>query len=203
MERQIIKINQEKCVGCRLCVDACSQDALQLIDGKATLVDDSYCDGLGMCLPQCPVDAIEVIVADTVPFNKKKSNVKIKTRSTESQLNQWPIQLHLVRENADFFKQSNLLIAADCVPFTFANFHETLLADKSLVMACPKLDETSSYVGKLAKIFQNEIKSITLVIMEVPCCSGLRRIVEAALELSGREIPVRELIVSLHGEILN
>ncbi len=199
--RQIIKIDQEKCVGCGLCVNACMQDALQMIDGKATLVNDSYCDGLGMCLPQCPVDAISVTQTKK-EYNESSSNTKLKNEFERSALKQWPVQLHLVRPTADFFKDSNILIAADCVPFALNNFHGTLLENKSLVIACPKLDEKSGYIEKLAQIFrENSIKTITVAIMEVPCCSGLDRLVKNALEISAKDIPIRTVVVNLDGTI--
>ncbi len=199
--RQIIKIDQEKCIGCSLCVNACMQDALQMVNGKATLVNDSYCDGLGMCLPQCPVDAISITETQK-EYKEDSSNVKLKNDAEPSALKQWPVQLHLVRPNADFFKNSNILIAADCVPFALNNFHGTLLNKKSLVIACPKLDEKSNYVEKLAQIFStNDIKTITIAIMEVPCCGGLDRLVKQALELSGEDIPLRTVVVNLDGTI--
>ncbi len=199
--RSIIKIDEDKCVGCSLCVNACEQDALKLIDGKAKLISDEYCDGLGMCLPQCPTDAITVTETSS-DFKEEYQNVKIKNVSAPSALRQWPIQLHLVREDAQFFKDSNILVAADCVPFTLNNFHGSMLDGKSLVMACPKLDETSSYIDKLANIFKvNNIKTITLAIMEVPCCGGLDFIVKNAIEKAGVDIPVKKIIVNLDGTI--
>ncbi len=199
--RSIIKIDKSKCVGCALCVNACVQDALKLVNGKAKLVSDEYCDGLGMCLPQCPTDAISITTTSS-DFNQEKSNVKIKNDAAPSALRQWPVQLHLVRENAEFFKDSNLLIAADCVPFTLNNFHGSMLDGKSLIIACPKLDDTSPYVEKLANIFKNNnIKTITLAIMEVPCCSKLDFIVKQALDLAGVDIPIRNVIVNLNGTI--
>lgn len=201
MNRSVIKIDEEKCVGCSLCVNACTQDALQLIDGKAKLISDEYCDGLGMCLPQCPVDAIS-ITQTHVEFDKEKSNFKLRKHVEQSALRQWPIQLHLVRSDAEFFKNSNLLVAADCVSFALNNFHGNLLDKKSLVIACPKLDDTSEYVSKLAKIFENGIKTITVAIMEVPCCRGLDYLVEQALEMSGLDIPVKKIVVSIDGRVL-
>ncbi len=201
MKRSIIKIDEDKCIGCSLCVNACTQDALQLIDGKAKLVSDEYCDGLGMCLPQCPVDAISVTQTET-EFKQSASNVKLKQDNSPSALRQWPVQLHLVRPNAEFFKNPNILVAADCVPFALNNFHGTLLQDKSLVIACPKLDETSTYVEKLAQIFQlNDVKTVTIAIMEVPCCSGLERLTREAVRISGMDIPVRVVIVNLDGTV--
>lgn len=199
MERNIIRIDESKCIGCSLCVNACTQDALKLIDNKAVLVSDDYCDGLGMCLPQCPVDAITVSTTE-IEFDRSKSNIKL--TSSASALNQWPIQLHLVSPQAEFFKNSNLLVAADCVAFSYGGFHEKLLDGKSLVIACPKLDDTDSYVEKLAIILkENSIKTITLAIMEVPCCGGLRNILQKAIVLSGVNIPLREVIVARNGEI--
>ncbi len=201
MKRAIIQINEEKCVGCSLCVNACTQDALQLIDGKAKLVSDEYCDGLGMCLPQCPVDAISITETET-EFNREVSNVKLKQGEEPSALRQWPVQLHLVRPDAQFFHKSNILVAADCVAFSLNNFHGNLLEGKSLAIACPKLDETGTYIDKLATIFAtNEIKTITVAIMEVPCCGGLDYIVNQALEKSGKDIPIRKVVVTIDGHV--
>lgn len=201
MERSVIKINEEKCVGCGLCVNACVQDALQLIDGKAKLVSEEYCDGLGMCLPQCPVDAIS-ITSTKKDFDGVKTNFKLKNNLEESALKQWPVQLHLVRSDAEFFKDSNLLVAADCVAYALNNFHGNLLNGKSLAIACPKLDDTNEYVSKMTKILQNGVKTVTVAIMEVPCCRGLDIIVREAIELSGLDIPVKKIVISVDGRVL-
>lgn len=201
--RKIIEINEEKCIGCSLCVNACNQDALQLIDGKAKLVDDSYCDGLGMCLPQCPVDAIKITDVQNSDFNKTRQNIKLKNINETTPLKQWPIQLKLVRPTAEFFRDSNILIAADCASFTNPQVYNNLVIDKSIVIACPKLDQDNEYVGKLAQIFSsNNIKTITLAIMEVPCCSGLKHIINQALELSNLSIPIKEIIIGIDGRII-
>ncbi|MFV0424310.1 MAG: ATP-binding protein [Bacilli bacterium] len=201
--RKIIEINEEKCIGCSLCVNACNQDALQLIDGKAKLVDDSYCDGLGMCLPQCPVDAIKITDVQNSDFNKTRQNIKLKNINETTPLKQWPIQLKLVRPTAEFFRDSNILIAADCTSFTNPQVYNNLVIDKSIVIACPKLDQDNEYVSKLAQIFSsNNIKTITLAIMEVPCCSGLKYIINQALELSNLSIPIKEIIIGIDGRII-
>ncbi len=201
MKRSIIKIDQEKCIGCSLCVNACTQDALQMIDGKATLVSEQYCDGLGMCLPQCPVDAISITTDSNSEFDNERSNITLKDDSSASALRQWPVQLHLVREDAAFFKDSNLLIAADCVPFTYPNFHSKMLDKKSLVIACPKLDNTEIYIQKIANIIaKNDIRTITVAIMEVPCCSKLLRIVNEAISIS-KPVPLRTVVINLDGTI--
>lgn len=201
MKRNIISIDKDKCVGCSLCVNACTQDALKLIDGKATLVSSDYCDGLGMCLPQCPVDAITIVEEENTSFDKTRDNITLKTTTTPSALRQWPIQLNLVRTNAEFFKNSNLLIAADCVPFAYADFHSNLLNGKSLALGCPKFDDANAYVEKLAEIINlNDLKTITVAIMEVPCCSKLLRIVQEAISMS-KDVPLRVVTINLDGTV--
>ncbi len=203
MKRHIIKIDENKCVGCSLCVNACTQDALKMVDGKAKLVDESYCDGLGVCLPQCPVDAITITDTDASTFNEAQNNIKLKEGNQTSALNQWPVQLHLLRESASFFENSNLAIIADCVAYANANTHQNLIANKSIAIACPKLDDTSSYTQKLANIMKlNNIKTVTVAIMEVPCCTKLNMIAKEAIRLSGKDIPLREVTIGLNGDVL-
>lgn len=230
MQRKVIQIDQEKCIGCGLCANACLQGAIQLIDGKAKLVSESYCDGLGMCLPQCPMDAISMVEKDADEFIVERRNLKLKTNnpsgsgcgcpstqakvidqvdagpapsgSQPSRLRQWPVQLHLLNPAAPYFQDANLLICADCVMTAYGDFQEKLLKDRALAIACPKLDNTEGYVDKLAQIFSlNNIRTIVVARMEVPCCGGIVNILKQALAKSGKDIPVRELTISVDGKI--
>lgn len=238
--RKIIKIDEEKCDGCGLCIPACEEGALRVVEGKATLVKDIYCDGLGNCLGECPQDAITMIEREAEPFDEKavedrlqvvdEENRRLKLKETpaccggnllegmekertgpdskvdnyepEAELGHWPVQLHLVSPEARFFHDKDLLIAADCVPFAFADFHRQFLAGKSLVIGCPKLDDVELYHQKLVQIFKlNRLKSVTLLHMEVGCCFGLSRLVNAALKDAGIDIPFKEIIIGVDGSI--
>ncbi|MEJ8553004.1 ATP-binding protein [Tepidibacter sp. Z1-5] len=218
MKRQIIEINQEKCIGCGLCANACHQGAIQIIDGKAKLMSDSYCDGLGMCLPTCPVDAIKLTEKETVKFdqsrkgyatNKKKTSggcpgsaSKIVKNTTQSQLNQWPVQLKLVSPSADFWDNANILIAADCCAYSYSNFHNDFMKNKITVIGCPKLDDNQYYIDKLTEIFKTKnINSITVTRMSVPCCGGLVRAVKEAILNSNTKALYNEFIISTDGNI--
>jgi NAD-dependent dihydropyrimidine dehydrogenase PreA subunit/phosphohistidine swiveling domain-containing protein len=276
MKRSIIHIDEDKCNGCGLCVPACHEGAIKIIDGKARLAGDSLCDGLGACLGECPQGAITIEERDADQYNEiealenimkegpasveahlkhlkehgqteyvdiaeqylkeKRQNImqdkkpsegsacgcpgaamrdlRQKPRTSEpgsmaagplqSELQQWPIQLRLLNPHAPFFQDADLLVCADCAPFTYADFHRKFLKGKVLVMFCPKLDEDlDGYVEKLTAIFKdNTIKSITIVRMEVPCCGGTERIVEEALKRSGKNIILRGYTISLQGEII-
>ncbi len=232
MKRKIIEIDREKCNGCGQCVSACHEGAIQMVDGKAQLVSDIYCDGLGDCIGECPVDAIKIIEREAQAFDeeavaKRTANMKKpsppaggcpgmrafsfnsnkpSTNEPEavgtSALTQWPIQLHLVPVQAPFWQDSDLLVAADCTAVAYPDLHAKLLKGKSLVIACPKLDDTSNYVDKLTAIFkENDIKSITVARMVVPCCSKISVLVEAALMASGKHIPCRNIVINLDGTI--
>lgn len=231
--RDIVKIDEEKCNGCGLCIPSCAEGAIQIIDGKARLVKDIFCDGLGACLGKCPQNAITIIKRDADEFDEEAAEEHIKTiKNTEpvtgscpstqtiqfktkdglkpeikekniSRISSWPVQLKLLPPTASFLKGADLLITADCVPFAYANFHEDMLNDKVLAVGCPKLDDATLYRNKLAEIFRsNNIQSITVVNMEVPCCFGLKRLVQEALELSGKKIPFRQETISIKGEKL-
>ncbi len=232
MKRQIIEINEDTCIGCGLCVNACNQGAIQIVDGKAKLISDSYCDGLGMCLPKCPVDAIKLIEKDTEEFEKKrkgyakkesiknsscgcpgsankvlttkaKSEVKSETVNVESELSQWPVQLKLVSPLADFWDGADLLVAADCCAYAYGNFHQDFIKNKITVIGCPKLDDVGYYTDKLTEIFKNkDVKSITVTRMSVPCCSGIVHAVKTALNNSGKSIKYEETIISPDGIII-
>ena len=235
--RKIIKIDEEKCNGCGLCIPNCAEGALAIVDGKAKIVKDIFCDGLGACLGHCPQDALEVIERDALDFDEaavidfvksqevepkphahinkpsgcpgsqmkqitrnetKDSNVKI-----TSKLSQWPVQLMLVPVNAPYFKGADLLITADCVPFAYANYHNDFLKDKAVVVGCPKLDDSNYYAQKLSEIIkENDLESITVLRMEVPCCGGIAAAAKTARDKSGIEIPVKVITISLEGEVL-
>ncbi len=205
--RKIIKIDEDKCDGCGLCIPSCEEGALQIVDGKARLVKDIYCDGLGNCLGECPQDAIELIEREAEPFDEKAveerlEKLKLSDNTPEAELSHWPVQLHLVNPQARFLKNADLLIAADCVPFAHADFHRTFLAERSLLIGCPKLDDVEAYHQKLIEIFkQNDLKTVTLVHMEVGCCFGLSKLVKSALQEAGVNTPLEEIIVGVDGSI--
>lgn len=201
MIRKIIKINQEKCNGCGLCVDACHEGAIDLIDGKAQLTRENYCDGLGDCLPTCPTDAISFETREAPAFDKA-AVLAAQQESGETQLSQWPVQIKLVPVNAPYFDNANLLIAADCTAYAYNNFHKEFIKNRVTLIGCPKLDEVD-YSEKLTEIIsQNSIKSVTVVRMEVPCCGGIENAVKTALQNSGKFIPWSVVTISTDGRIL-
>jgi NAD-dependent dihydropyrimidine dehydrogenase PreA subunit len=204
MIRKIIKINQELCNGCGLCVDACHESAIGLINGKAALLRDDYCDGLGNCLPACPTNAITFEEREALAFNEEevKKNIANAEVPCLSQLNQWPVQIKLVPVNAPYFTGSNLLIAADCTAYAYGNFHNEFMKNKITLIGCPKLDSVD-YSEKLTEILkQNDIKSITVVRMIVPCCGGIVHAVTTALKNSGKMIPWQVITISTDGSII-
>lgn len=240
MIRKIVKIDQEKCNGCGLCVPACAEGAIRMINGKAVLSADNLCDGLGACLGDCPQDAISIIEREAGEFDESAVEEHLKTLespapevkhshqahggcpgsramtlapppaaatgddtgSRPSRLGQWPVQLHLVPVNAPYFQNADLLIAADCVPFAYADFHKEFLAGKALVIGCPKLDDNSFYLQKLTELLRvSSIKSITVMRMEVPCCGGIVMAARQALAASGKDIPFNEITVGINGTI--
>lgn len=278
-KRKIIKIDEDKCNGCGLCIPNCPEGALQLIDGKARLISDLSCDGLGACIGECPEGAISIIEREAEEYDEEKvmKNITEKGRNvikahlehlkdhnqteyynqavvylkekgienpeelkkedtaeeqptpymqcpgskildrreekaavnTESpaaagrpQLRQWPVQIMLVPENAPYFENADLLISADCVPFSYADFHNGLLKGKILLVGCPKLDDAVFYRDKISGILKNNnIKSVTIAHMEVPCCFGLVKLVEDAVKSSGKNIPVKAIEVGVKGDI--
>jgi NAD-dependent dihydropyrimidine dehydrogenase PreA subunit len=220
MKRNVISINQEKCVGCGLCINACHQGALQLIDGKSTLVSESYCDGLGMCLPNCPTGALKVIEKDVEEFKialapsgcpsthskeLKRNNVDKENKESyevQSQLRQWPCQIKLVPVNAPYFNGARLLVAADCTAFANANIHSKFMKDKITLIGCPKLD-SGDYSEKLTEIIKNnDIKSVDVLRMSVPCCGGMENAVKQALINSEKDIPLKVNVISTNGDII-
>ena len=197
MIRKIIEINEEKCNGCGLCAKACHENAIGMVNGKAKLLRDDYCDGLGDCLPTCPTGAITFVEREAAAYdeaaveeNKRKMN------------RQWPIQIQLTPDNAPYFDGSDLLIAADCTAFAYANFAKEIQKGKITLIGCPKLDPVD-YSEKLTAILeQNDVKSVTIIRMEVPCCGGIQNAAVTAMKKSGKFIPWQVLTVSVEGEVL-
>lgn len=258
MIRDMVKIDEEKCDGCGLCVPACAEGAIQIIDGKARLIADNLCDGLGACLGHCPKDAIIVEKRTAAEFDEEAVEAHLKsigraplqvghaapqaaapahaaggcpsarvmsfgggcpsaqvqshapaakaspgeqagTRS--SALRQWPVQMTLVPPTAPFLKDADLLLAADCVPFAYADFHKDFLDGKALLIGCPKLDDGQAYLQKLTQMLQgNNIRSLTVMHMEVPCCSGLLAIARQAIAASGKEVPFEAIRIGIQGD---
>ena len=231
MKRKIIRIDEEKCNGCGACATACHEGAIEMIDGKARLTQESYCDGLGDCLPSCPTGAItfevreaaaydEAAVARAKEEKKPKKlpcgcpgmNVKSLSRKenedfqkhsfVQSRLMQWPCQIKLVPTNAPYFNNANLLISADCAAYAYGSFHSDFMKNHITLIGCPKLDE-GDYTEKLTAIISNNnIKSVKVVRMEVPCCSGIENAVKRALKASGKFIPWQIVTISTDGKIL-
>ncbi len=195
--RKIIKIDEKKCNGCGLCIPNCPEGAIQIIDKKARLISDLFCDGLGACIGHCPRGAITIEEREAQGYDEKA----VQERGKESQLRQWPVQITLVPPHAPYLKNSDLLIAADCVAFAYADFHRDLLKDKALLIGCPKLDDADLYREKFIQILKsNDIKSITYAHMEVPCCFGLVGIIQEAIKKSGKAVPFKEAVIGIQGE---
>lgn len=238
MQRKIVTIDEAKCTGCGLCVNACQEGALKLVDGKAKLISDSYCDGLGACLPECPAGAIKIeereagaFSEDTAPIQtetEKHKDVKplacgcpgTQARTIErkqdthnaeetkasapvnSQLRQWPCQIKLVPVNAPYFDNANLLIAADCTAYAYANIHNDFIKGRITLIGCPKLDNIN-YAEKFTEILKaHNIKSITVLRMEVPCCGGIENAVKQAILNSGKMMPWRVIVIGTDGSII-
>jgi len=201
MKRSIIKIDEEKCNGCGACVSGCHEGALQLINGKAVLINDLYCDGLGACIGDCPVGAITLEEREAEPYDENKQAIK----PTPSELRQFPVQLHLLNPQAVFFQKANVLLAADCTAFASGEFHSRFLKGKMLAIACPKLDANlQTYIDKLTVMIDAaQIDTLTVLIMEVPCCDGLVRIAQKAREQAQRHIPIKVIVVSVQGEVIS
>ena len=232
MIRKIIKINEEKCNGCGSCATACHDGAIEMIDGKAKLTREDYCDGLGDCLPACPTNAISFEEREAPAYNEaavlaskqnkapaklpcgcpgtKSQAIKresdtcaVSNVSVTTKLSQWPVQIKLVPVNAPYFEGANLLIAADCTAYAYGNFHNDFIHNHITLIGCPKLDE-GDYAQKLTEILKNnDIKSVTVVRMEVPCCGGIENAVKSALQASGKFIPWRVATISIDGKILD
>ncbi len=229
MKRKIIKIDETKCNGCGACATACHEGAIEMIDGKAKLTREDYCDGLGDCLPACPTNAISFEEREAPAYNeaaviaakkKKEAPLPCNCPSTiahsihrneeaiisapiQSRLSNFPIQIKLAPINAPYFHGADLLIAADCTAYAYGNFHEEWMKNRITLIGCPKLDGVD-YAEKLSAIIQrNDIKSVTVVRMEVPCCGGLEMAVKRALMASGKFIPWQIVTISTDGKILD
>jgi len=233
VKRNIVRIDEDKCNGCGLCVNACAEGAIQIIDGKAKLVSENYCDGLGACLGTCPEDAITVEQREAPEFDEEAVKAHLDKQqkaasqpppacpglmardlkpedgsptppegSVPSRLSHWPVQLNLVSPGAPYFENADLLLVADCVPFAMGDFHSRLLKDHSVAVGCPKLDDPDSYIEKVAAILKvNKPKSLTVVHMEVPCCSGMTQIARRAIAAADAKIPFDDITIDLHGNI--
>ena len=200
MIRQIIRIDQEKCTGCGLCATACHEGAIDMVDGKAHLVREHFCDGLGDCLPACPAGAI-TFERREAPAYDEAAVLKAKAAGSVSRLGQWPVQIKLAPAQAPFFGGAKLLVAADCAAYAYAAFHEDFMQGKVTLIGCPKLDGVD-YAEKLADILRlNDIQSVTVVRMEVPCCGGLQSAVQRAMQASGKCIPWQVVTLSRDGRI--
>ena len=224
MKRRIISIDETLCTGCGLCAEACHEGAIIMENGKAKLGREDFCDGLGDCLPACPANAISFEEREAPAYNeaavqKAKAEKRGKPcgcRGSQpksicrkeavdafvpSQLTQWPVQIKLAPLNAPYFDGADLLVAADCTAYAYGNFHNDFIRGRVVLVGCPKLDGVD-YAEKLTYILaQNNIQSVTVVRMEVPCCTGLENAVKAALQASGKEIPCRRVIVSIDGQL--
>ncbi len=207
MIRKIIKIDRDKCNGCGLCAQACHEGAIDMIDGKAVLTRENYCDGLGDCLPACPTGAISFETREAPAYDEAavlaaKKDPGTGTAAAPSQLRQWPVQLKLVPPTAPWFRDADLLIAADCTAYAYGSFHEDFIRGRVTLIGCPKLDE-GDYTQKLTTIFsENPIRSVTLTRMTVPCCGGLERAVKQAIAASGKAIPLQTVIIGPEGAVL-
>lgn len=232
MIRKIIKIDEEKCNGCGACAAACHEGAIDMVNGKAKLMREDYCDGLGDCLPACPTEAISFEEREAPAYNEAavlaaKENKEPATLpcgcpgthakaihreesvgntaavAVATQLRQWPVQIKLVPVNAPYFDNANLLVAADCTAYAYGNFHHEFIRNHVTLIGCPKLDDID-YTEKLTQIIaNNNIKSVTVTRMEVPCCGGIENAVKQALQASGKFIPWRVVIISTDGKILD
>ena len=206
MIRKIIKIDEAKCNGCGACASACHEGAIEMIDGKARLTREDYCDGLGDCLPACPVDAITFEEREAPAYDHAAVlAAKAKKEASEpvsSQLSQWPVQIKLVPVNAPYFNGADLLVAADCTAFAYGNFHNDFIRGRITLVGCPKLDGVN-YAEKLTAIIsENDIRSLTVVRMDVPCFGGIEFAAKKALQESGKFIPWQIVTISRDGRIL-
>ena len=230
MKRRLIEIDRDKCNGCGACAAACHEGAIAMVDGKAKLMRDDYCDGLGDCLPSCPTGAITFEEREALSYNEEavlkarqeknplpcgcpgthSKAIQREPRESvdfsaqiSSRLSQWPVQIKLVPINAPYFDGANLLVAADCTAYAYGNFHNEFIRNHITLIGCPKLDSVD-YTEKLTEIIaSNNIKSVTVVRMEVPCCGGIENAVKEALQNSGKFIPWRVVTISTDGRILD
>jgi NAD-dependent dihydropyrimidine dehydrogenase PreA subunit len=248
MKRKIIKIDEDKCTGCGLCVTGCAEEAIKIIDGKARLVSEVFCDGLGACIGECPEGALSIEERDADPYDEKlvheaMARGREKPSSTgqtlnvmppagggcpgsapavfdrkakpaaerkqagaqPSELTHWPIQLHLVNPAAEFFRGKDVVLAADCVAFALGDFHGRFLKGKSLAIGCPKLDEgQDEYVEKIRRMADEaKINTLSVIMMQVPCCRGLMQVARAGLQKAARKVPLKAVVIGIQGDVLS
>lgn len=223
--RKIIEIDESKCNGCGQCVLACAEGAIEIREGKAKVISDDLCDGLGACLGECPQGALKVVEREAEEFDEEavKARAAPQTRGCPStgpmflrpigdvgtpsqggsELSTWPIKMQLVNAKAPYFKRASLLLAGDCTAFAFASMHPDFIKGRVAVIGCPKLDDNDAYVDKLSDILaSNDVKDISLVHMEVPCCGNLKRLVSMAISRASSSVPVRSYTVRRTGELI-
>jgi len=233
--RKIIEIDDELCDGCGQCVPSCAEGAIQVVDGKASLVAEKYCDGLGACMGECPTGALRIVEREAEDFDEEAVEQYLSEKPVEpepipmacgcpstqiqilapassgaepqfrtaSTLGHWPVQINLVPPTAPFLKGADLLVAADCVPVAYPNFHQDFLKGKVVMVGCPKFDDVEGYIRKFTEIFKTaDIKSVTALVMEVPCCSALPVILKRAMDAASKRIPLEQVMISTRGEVL-
>ncbi len=235
--RNIIKIDEQLCNGCGVCVEGCHEGALRIIDGKARMVSEVYCDGLGACIGECPVGAITIEEREAEPYDEHAvmermapkspphheptlacgcpgslersfvapslAGIRSSPQPQPSQLTHWPVQLHLLNPQAGFFRGADVVLAADCTAYAYADFHHRFIQGKTLAIACPKLDSNKeSYIAKITEMIDSAlINTLTVVIMEVPCCGGLMQLANLAAGQATRKVPIKKIIIGVQGEI--
>lgn len=246
VKRKIIEIDEDLCTGCGNCVVSCAEGALEIIDGKAKVVNDVFCDGLGACIGECPEGALKIIERDAPEFDeesveehleelKKKEHVQhaatqepghiacgcpgsqmmtftecddgeeqVLEGKLKSHLRQWPVQMHLISPTAPYYQGADVLLAADCTGFSYGDFHRDFIKGKSIAIACPKLDQGQEiYIEKIRSLIDDaKINTLTVAIMQVPCCRGLLALVQEAAKIASRKVPIKSIVVSLQGDIL-
>lgn len=199
MIRRVIQIDEEKCNGCGACAKACHEGAIGMVNGKAKLMRDDYCDGLGDCLPTCPTGAITFVEREAAAYDEQ---AVLENKAKNTGLSNWPVQIKLVPVNAPYYDGAKLLIAADCTAYAYKKMHDVFMKGKVTIIGCPKLDSID-YSEKLAEIIKNnDIKEITVIRMQVPCCGGIEYAVKKALEASGKDISCEVVTISTAGKIL-
>ena len=225
VSRKIIEIDQNLCDGCGKCATACAENAIRIIDGKARLVSDQYCEGLGACIGECPAGALKVIEREAEPFDEQAVHADVRQAApsgtgcpsmqvhrfevaarpgarSESALTHWPVQIRLAPPTAPFLQGADLLIAADCVPVSYPTFHQDFLDGKVVLVGCPKFDDAELYIERFTEIFrQADVRSVTVVVMQVPCCQGLPMMVEAGMKRAGKKVPMEKVVITLNGAI--
>ncbi len=236
--RKIIEIDEELCTGCGDCVPDCAEGSLEIVDGKARLVEDRLCDGLGACIKSCPTGALTIVEREADEFDEKAveeflaakekkeappmmgggcpsarlqslqptpcDTANIPGTQEGSTLSHWPIQIRLVPAAAPFLENSDLLVAADCTAVSYPNINRDFVAGRVVMMGCPKFDDAPMYVERFTEIFQSgKVNSVTVLIMEVPCCSAMLQIIKKARDDAGSNVPVRQVVISTQGQIIN